>query len=150
MNWWIGFCWVLGSLCFAALDYRVRKLAGKRWLSDWPWRLAMYFAVGGGLFAAIGYAPIALYQFGEAIVGLYDRPPKPKILLAFVASAIAVILAIEILKVAGRTIREASRPLQGDRSMAAAWRVAVALLLFVTAVGLLLGGAYFLRAAKAG
>ncbi|WP_095801387.1 hypothetical protein [Mesorhizobium sp. WSM3866] len=144
MNWWIGLCWSAGTLCFAALDYRARKSAGRRH-SDWLWRLAMYFAVGGGLFAAMGYAPIALYRLGESIVGLYNHPPAPKMLLAFATTAVCVVLALEILKVAVGTLREAGSSLPGRRSLDVAWRIAIALVLFAIAVGLLAGSVYVLR-----
>ncbi|PBB85512.1 hypothetical protein CK216_17865 [Mesorhizobium sp. WSM3876] len=104
----------------------------------------MYFAVGGGLFASIGYAPIFLYQFGKATIGLYSHPPAPKKLLAFMTTAVCVVLALEILKVAGRTMREAGGSPLGHRSVGTAWRIAIALVLFAMAVGLLVGSVYVL------
>lgn len=148
MNWWIGFCWIAGSICFAVLDHRARKLAGKRWLSEWPWRLVTYFALGG-VFAAIGYAPIFLYQLGEAVVGVYNHPPTLKMLAVLLVFAVAAIIAVETLKLAHRTIREISSSQHDIQSMAAVRRIAGALVLFTVAVGVLgagfLFGLYVLR-----
>jgi nitric oxide reductase large subunit len=141
MNWWIGFCWIGGSICFAVLDHRARKLAGKRWLSEWPWRLVTYFALGS-VFAAIGYAPFFLYQLGEAIVDVYNHPPTSKMLAVLLVFAVAI-LAVEILKLARRTIREISSSQHGIQSMAAVRRVAGALVLFAVAVGVLGAGLLF-------
>ncbi|MDG4876568.1 hypothetical protein P9273_15845 [Mesorhizobium sp. WSM4935] len=138
MNWWIGSFWVLVSLGVAALDYRVQRLGGKRWLVDWPWRLAMYFALGG----LVTSVPIFLYQFGEAIIGLYNHPPTAKMLVALLPSAVAAIVAVEVLKLAGRTIRRSGGSLQGRR-------LVVAIFLFMVAAGIIgagyLGNLYLLR-----
>ena len=90
-------CWVLGSLGSAALDYRIQKLAARPWLADWPWRLAMYLALGG-LVAIIGYAPIFLYGFVQAVIGFYNHPPTAKMLLALVPLAVASIVAVLALR----------------------------------------------------
>ncbi|AZO44397.1 hypothetical protein EJ076_26505 [Mesorhizobium sp. M7D.F.Ca.US.005.01.1.1] len=142
MNWWIGFCWIAGSICFAALDHRARKLAGKRWLPEWPWRLVTYFALGG-VFAAIGYAPFFLYRLGEAVVGVYNHPPTLKMLAVLLVFAAAAVIAVEILKLARRTICEISSSQYGIQSMAAVRRIAGALVLFAVAVGVLGAGFLF-------
>jgi len=144
MNWWIGFCWIAGSICFAMLDHRARKLAGKRWLSEWPWRLVTYFALGG-VFAAIGYAPFFLYQLSEAIVGIYNHPPTLSMLAVLLVFAVASIIAVEILKLACRTIREISSSQHDIKSMAVVRRIAGALVLFTVAVGGFLFGFHVLR-----
>ncbi|TIW19725.1 MAG: hypothetical protein E5V65_09850 [Mesorhizobium sp.] len=138
MNWWIGSFWLLVSLGVAALDYRIQKLAAKRWLADWPWRLAMYFVLGG----LVTGIPIFLYQFGEAIVGVYSHPPTPKMLVAFLPVAVATIVAIQVLKVANRTIRGAGSSLQGRRLTAAVYWITTALLLFAVAGGILGAGSF--------
>lgn len=139
MNWWIGFCWAAGSLCFAALDYRAREQAGKRWLSEWPWRLVTYFALGG-VFAAIGYAPIFVYHFGEALAGLYNHPPTLSMFLALLVLAVAVLIAIEFLKLASRTVREIGSSQQGLFSTASVCRIAGASVLFIAATVVLGAG----------
>ncbi|RWM13637.1 MAG: hypothetical protein EOR72_18075 [Mesorhizobium sp.] len=145
MNWWIGSFWVLVSLVFGALDYRVQKLNGKRWLADWPWRLAMYFALGG----VITGVPVFLFQFGEAIIGVYNHPPTAKMLVALVPLAVAAIVAVGILKLAGRTIRRAGGSLQERRLAVAIYWIAGALFLFTVAAGTVgagyLGNLYLLR-----
>lgn len=138
MNWWIGLCWIAGSICFAVLDHRARKQVGKRWLSEWPWRLATYFALGG-VFAAIGYVPFFLYRLGEAIVGVYNHPPNPAVLLVL---AVTATVATGILELARRTLREISSLRYGVRSMAAAGRIAAALALFAVATGVLGAGLF--------
>ncbi|UVK51640.1 hypothetical protein DBIPINDM_004932 [Mesorhizobium sp. AR02] len=138
MNWWIGFCWISGSICSAMLDHRARKLAGKRWLSEWPWRLVTYLALGG-VCAAIGYAPFFLYQFGEAIVGVYNHPPNLVVLLVL---AVTATVATGILELARRTLRGITSLQHGMRSMAAVRRIAAALVLFAVAAGVLGAGLF--------
>ncbi|SFP01421.1 hypothetical protein SAMN03159463_03420 [Mesorhizobium sp. NFR06] len=145
MNWWIGSFWIFVSLGVAAVDYRVQKLAAKRWLADWPWRFAMYFALGG----IVTGIPIFLYRFGEAITGLYSRPPTARMLVALLPLAVAVIVAIQILKMAMRTIRGADSPHLGRRSMPAAYWITSGLFLFAVAGGIFglgfFGSFYLLR-----
>ncbi|TRC77406.1 hypothetical protein FJV83_27690 [Mesorhizobium sp. WSM4307] len=138
MDWWIGFCWIAGSICFAVLDHRARKLAGKRWLSEWPWRLVTYFVLGG-VFAAIGYAPFFLSHLGEAVVGVYNHPPNLAVLLVLAVTA-AVATGISVLAL--RTLREISGLQHSVRSMAAAGRIAAALVLFAVATGVLGAGLF--------
>ncbi|RUW47105.1 hypothetical protein EOA32_29780 [Mesorhizobium sp. M1A.F.Ca.ET.072.01.1.1] len=138
MNWWIGSCWVLASLGIAALDYRVQKLAAKRWLADWPWRLVMYFALGG---VTTG-VPVFLYRFGEAIIGVYSHPPTARMLVALLPLAVAMISAVQVLKMAERIIRGAGNPLRSRRVIPAVYWIAVALFLFAVA-GVLLGVGFF-------
>jgi H+/Cl- antiporter ClcA len=141
MNWWIGFCWIAGTTCFAVLDYRARKHAGKRWVSEWPWRLVTYFVLGG-VFAAVGYAPMFLYQLGEAIVSVYNHPPALGMMAVLLILAIAAVIAIKILTLARRTIHEISTSQHDIRSMAAVGRIAGALVLVAVAVGVL-GAGFF-------
>lgn len=142
MNWWIGFCWIAGSICFAVLDHRARKLAGKRWLSEWPWRLVTYFALGG-VFAAIGYAPIFLHHFVEAIVGVYSHPPTLRSLAVLFVWGATAAAAFGFLVLARRTLRETGSLQHGVRSMAAFRTIACAMVLVAIAIGILGTGFLF-------
>ncbi|MGX5803992.1 hypothetical protein ACWGS9_22470 [Bradyrhizobium sp. Arg314] len=107
------------------------------------------YLVLGGLVAMVGYVPVFVYRFAQAVIGLYNHPPTARMLLALFPLAVASIVAVLAFRRVAWIGGGYCSQLHRGHSLAVVWRIVAALSLLAVAMAALgvgvLGNLYLLQ-----